>query len=278
MRQYRFTDTNQDVIYDKPRVKLILDGECIDDRIKEFSTLNVTGREMMGRDLITTSYSSISAGGKTGYSRNFRDSGIGNKFLSSSVPSRTLNVEFSLIADNDRRYRQVWERLNYYVNKEEMEIIFTDDSDFYYTGTLTSVSETGGNSNGSIATMGFECTDPFKYMRVSQDWEFEGKDSFKQYSMYPVDLNHATISGVSGDRVSLTNKTKSQNIIIYDNFKVSDRVKIDFKENRIYKNNVDITEKLYLLSNLEDFIIDMGDVLTTSPSGKVLINYTRRVL
>lgn len=278
--QYKYTDIDQQPVPVRSKLHTIINGVNLDTKIKGFQTLKVSGRELVGRDIESRNYKSMRAGKRTQTSRNYRQKLATNVLISSTLTSRPLEIIYKLEADTPERFREAFEYLNYYINQEEVPIIFTDDPEFYYTGTLTQVETPEPGSNHIVSSFQFECMDAFKYATIPQTWEFEHSGKFMQMSLYPVILEKIEIKALTNaTTIIITNKNTGQFIRVDGSLNSGDHFTIDFTnaEIRLF-NGQDITSSLYLLSDFEDFSVEYGETLETNINAAVKMTYRQRRL
>ena len=123
---YSFVDTTDfQVGRDVPSEALMINGTLIEDEIPEYRTLYVSGRELLETEVATL------------------DSAVndGTRYQSKRYPERTITVTFQLIAGSNARFRTAFNELNALLNVEEAQLIFMDEPDKYYIGTMESVDD-----------------------------------------------------------------------------------------------------------------------------------------
>lgn len=280
MKQYKFTDTNDTVMYNPPRILTFVDDNCLDTSIPNFETLTVEGRENLGRDVESINYKSITAGGKKHSSRSFENMQHQNKLLSSSITSRIIRINYKITSRNDYECRRNWEKIAYFTNREDVTLRFSDDKDYQYTsGTLIGVGEVPGSVNSAISYLEYECLDPFKYERVLQRWNFTNSSTFKYWSMYGVIVERIEITLKYGtSNVAVNNVTTGAYIKMSGSYKAGDTIIFDLLNNQVLKDTgEDITSQMDFASYLEDFTLDMNDMISTT-GGAVKVFYRRRLL
>lgn len=145
---YNFVDTieasGQAVL---PSEALKLNGEYIENLIPGYRTLNVTGREALSPELET-----VETGIRDGAKRKYR-----------RYPGRYITVTYQLIAKTSEAFRNAFNALGGILDVEDAELIFADEPDKFFTGTLYEVGEIEPGKNAVIGTIVFFCEDPFKY-------------------------------------------------------------------------------------------------------------------
>ncbi len=264
----------------RPGIVSYVDGNCLDTQIPGFSTLTIEGRESIGRNIETVNYKTVTAGGKKYSAREFDTSQSLNRLISSSYMSRVVRIHFKIVADNDHDCRRKWEEINYYTNKEETTLRFSDDPDYYYIGTLIGVGEIPGNVNSAISYLEYECLDPFKYERTLQSFKFTMLGTFDRWSMYEVKVESIeTNLTSSAQRLGLQNVTSGAYINIDRSFSSGDKVIFDLLNHKVLMGTgQDITADMDFTSYLEDFTLSTRDNLRCTSRGVTEINYRRKVL
>ena len=149
MSMYEFQDT---IIATEPENRplpaeaLQINGVWLDRLLPEFRTLYVSGRELMARELTTQDMGAL----------------YGSSPLYSRFPSRVITVGFAVMAESPERFRDVFNELQRYVHEEASQLVFNDEPDKYFRGTLTSITEPSPGSDRVTGEMIFTCPDPRK--------------------------------------------------------------------------------------------------------------------
>lgn len=272
---YKYTDTQVRGYRNLPSIQTIIDGINLDREIEGYRTLHVSGREMVNRDISTSAYKLRTVRGKSQASRNYMSSG-GAVFLGSSLSSRNIKIHYQLHAKDNIEFRQMFEKLNYLVQKEQITIRFTDDMPFHYIGTFTEADVIEGKSNIVKSSFGYECTDPFKY---SEDrfYEFTTSGKYMIETNFPTIITKMTITlqGM-GTKFILRNVSTGQSIIldtIDSAFVAGDVFELYPREQEIYHKGILKPRMMDLLSDFEDFSLAYEDELNTSIPAKVVFSY-----
>lgn len=122
-------------------------GFYIENEIEGYSTLAVQGREAMSVELTTADAAK----------RN------GKIYQGKKYPEREITVTYQLICTDDNTYRAAFNRLNQLLNFEQMPLVFADEPDKYFVGTLAESGEIEPGKNAVTGELKFICSDPFKY-------------------------------------------------------------------------------------------------------------------
>lgn len=273
---YEFVDIDELPISREMSIQTILGGVNLDYTVKGFTTLAVHGRELISRKISTQDFNSIS---KSRTKNKSSSATMGNKFLGSAIPSRTITIEFMLKAENNKNFREICERLNYHLHNEQVKIQFTDDLNYYYIGTLSGVADIDAVSNSIVSSFEIECADSFKYSVRDRIFKFDTSGKFNFYTLYPAIFSKIEIELKANTNVfKLHNLTTAESIILNDDFVAGDKIVINNEENTITKNGKDIFSKLALISDLETFGAIFNDELMTNIASSTGIYFKERRL
>lgn len=156
---YKFIDTTE--AYegaDLPSEALQINGQYIENLIEGYRTLHVSGREALSLEIET-------------YETGIRD---GSTLKNRRYPARVITVTYQLIAKDSEAFRTAYNALGGLLDVEEAELIFNDEPDKFFKGTLQSIGEVEPGKNAVIGTIEFLCVDPFKYSvteYTAEPWE-----------------------------------------------------------------------------------------------------------
>lgn len=271
---YDFRDTKQSAFPLQNKLQMFINGVNLDKQLNGFRTLAVYGRELVSRNITTTEYRRVKIGqtmrsyvNKAASSKNSYE----NKFLGSNLSSRTLTVEYDLRTKTSKEFIEAFELLNYHLDQEQAQIIFTDDREFFWTGTIT-VAETPDINNLWVkSSFEIECPNPFKTSVDSELLEFTTRGQLKKVTLYPISLEKTHIRlKAAGNKLIIKNLNNAQSIILDKAFEVGDIFTIDFKTANIDEN---LMQYLNLTSDLEDFEILYNDEILTSLACDVIVEY-----
>lgn len=146
---YRFTDTIEGYAGSNqlPAEALQINGVFIENVIEGYRTLYVSGREMLAPEINSLELSKRH----------------GNIYRSRRYPARTITVGFQLIASSDSEFRSQFNRLNGILYAEEAQLVFNDEPDKCFYGTLSGIENPEPGKNKVTGEFSFLCSDPFKY-------------------------------------------------------------------------------------------------------------------
>lgn len=132
---------------DLPAEALCFGGAYIENMVPGYRTLYTAGREGGEREISQTESSD-------------RD---GARFRSVRRKPREIRVGFQINSKNARDYVGKFNALKKLLQQEERQMIFHDEPDKFYTGTLTDIAV---EETGDLCVTGelvFVCSDPYKY-------------------------------------------------------------------------------------------------------------------
>lgn len=161
---YNFIDVNEaseSVVL--PSEALKINGEFIENQIRGYRTLHVSGREALSPDVVT-------------FSTGSRD---GSVIKNKRFPERIITVKYQLFAETNEDFREAYNKLGSILNVEDAELIFNDEQDKFFIGTPCVIGSVNPGSNSVIGEFEILCADPFKYSVI----EYEAKDSFAEKSI-----------------------------------------------------------------------------------------------
>ena len=130
-----------------PSEALKINGEYIENLIPGYRTLTVEGREALAPEVYT-------------FETGIRD---GSGLSSKRYPARTIIVTYQLIAKTNEAFRAAYNALGGVLDVVDAQLIFNDEPDKYYTGTVSHIGEVEPGSNAVVGQFEILCLDPFKY-------------------------------------------------------------------------------------------------------------------
>ncbi|WP_432616888.1 distal tail protein Dit [Butyricicoccus sp.] len=149
MMSYNFVDTTEARFSEQllPTEALQFNGVWLDQAIPGFRTLTVAGRESVESEIKTNSV----------------DARDGADYQYARYLPRTIIVAFQLGARDSYEFRALFNALNRLLLKRQGQIVFADEPDKYYVGTMTNISDVPPGRNAVTGEIEFYCADPIKY-------------------------------------------------------------------------------------------------------------------
>ena len=166
---YNFIDVNEvSEVAMLPSEALQINGEFIENLIPGYRTLQVSGREALSPELET-------------FETGVRD---GSSLQSRRYPARIIVVKYQIKAESNSAFREAYNKLASILDVEEAQLIFNDEPDKFFTGTLSGFGEVPPGLNSVVSEFEFLCVDPFKYSVA----EYEAEPAFSDNS-FLIDYN-----------------------------------------------------------------------------------------
>ena len=145
---YNFVDTiehTSEAIL--PAEAMSFNGEYIENLIDGYRTLYVKGRDTLSPEIEI---------GEVGV----RD---GAYLKNKRFPARIITIGYQLLAETNTAFRSKFNALNDLLNTEDAELIFADEDDKYFIGTVQGFGDVPEGRNSITSEFEIICTDPFKY-------------------------------------------------------------------------------------------------------------------
>lgn len=146
---YKFHDTTELLkpLDELPSEALCFNGSFIEKMVPGYRTLYTSGREGNEREVSQTESSD-------------RD---GARFRSVRRKPREIHVGFQINSRDAKDYAYKFNALKKLLKEEEAELIFNDEPDRFFTGTLTNIEMDNAGELCATGELIFVCSDPYKY-------------------------------------------------------------------------------------------------------------------
>ena len=146
---YNFKDTTDHSTPVKvlPSEAVMINGVYLENVIDGYRTLYVKGRESLSPEIEL---------GEVGV-RN------GAYLKNKRFPARVLTIGYQIVAHSTGEFNLAFQKLNDYLNVENAQIIFADETDKYLTGTPSGYDEVPEGQLSIKSEFTIVCADPFKY-------------------------------------------------------------------------------------------------------------------
>lgn len=172
-----------DVIGAAPSVSLPTEamswnGNFLEHLVPGYRTLYVKGREAYDVDI---SYNEVANRDGAFYNRR-------------RFPPRPLTVGFQLLCADSEAFREAYNDLFAALYVEQAEIIFNDELEFYFTGTVQSVPPPKPGMNKLVGEIQILCVDPYKHsitetvIMSEAEYHSSGFSGFKARTYAVMDL------------------------------------------------------------------------------------------
>jgi predicted phage tail component-like protein len=230
---YEFTDTSKQASTGTlPAEAMSYDGVFLENEIDGYRTLNVSGRELMSANITSSSIDGIN----------------GSQYQNRTYPSRTITVKYQLIAENDRAFREAFNKMNYLLSGEQVKVIFNDEPDKYFIGTKQGNDDVDPGINSIIGEFEIYCSDPFKYATTKKEFEATLEDGDLVANIVNAGTEPAVID------YEITNNSETGYLGIVSDNGVMEFGKIEEVDGTTYQQN----ETLATLDNFFNIQDDVG--------------------
>lgn len=234
-----------------PTEALNYGGHWLDQEIDGYMTLSTSGRNEFSRQI---------------NSADRVDDGA--VYLSSRIESKKITVTFQLLASTIEQYNERLKKLKQLLFQPNQPFYFADLQQYHFVGTasaLTLDSETL-NTTGKIE---LSLTDPYLHGNVKTITEINVNDNELIYPQTPTKLTITPAEAVANLAVTCNGK----NISLSVGVDAGQAVVIDFANLNLSINAVDNLMGLTLDSNLSDFYISNGSVISINATGSYKLDY-----
>ena len=152
---YDYIDTNiaSESVNILPPEALLINGEYIENLILGYRTLYVKGREALSPVLDT-------------YDVGTRN---GVQLKNKRFPERIITVGYQLICNGNQDFRKSYNRLAQILSPNESIMIFDDEPDKFFRGTLYDIGEIEPGRNCVTGEFKMICLDPLKYSVIQYE-------------------------------------------------------------------------------------------------------------
>ena len=160
---YEFVDSRDSgFINRRPAEAMQINGAYLEDSVRGYRTLAVSGRELLvGEAEIWV-----------------RGVASGGRLVKRSLPPRPLAVTYQIVAESNSAFREAFNQLNRALMVEEAKLIFEDEQDKYFIGTPSSAGEMPKGTNRIVSEFGIVCARPWKFGEmVTERLRFENPGS-----------------------------------------------------------------------------------------------------
>lgn len=240
---YTFKDVKKDPFRKMkyiPTSAMRYDGFLLEDILEGYTTLKVEGREMTAIVLEST------------------EAKIGAIITNQRLPARIITVTYKLQNKNALELQRDFKELMFRLYRDEdVAISFEDEPTTTYYGRFETADTVEGSSNNIISTFTLFCSDPYKYGA-----ENITIGAINHHLHYPVTPMTVTAKMTKKSTLSIVNGSQTLKITS-ETLAVNDVVLFDFKNGKVFVNNVDRTNLLDLDSDFSNFQLKTGDRVTS---------------
>ena len=273
---YKFIDTNEANLKSFASIQTIINGFNLDTELDGYRTLNVSGRSVFGRDIETLKFSARRSAGSKSTRNNSSKTG-NNKFFSSDIQSVVIEVEFLLEAKTNELFREPLSKFTTILHQEEAKWTWTDDSSFYYTGTITEIESFKEDKNSIISTFKILCVDPMKTSTETYVLKGNGKEIEIPDVREDIDiLEMKCVLNADTNKFTFENMNGNGKTIFSYLFKAGNTIDILLKEQKALLNSRNLMPAMDLMSDFENFFVNPKEKILLSNACDYEIKYKLR--
>ena len=166
---YKFTDTISAPLANTPSSEAMsIGGRLLEDYVPHYRTLTVSGRETVDTEITDIAYSVQN----------------GSRFVRKRYLPRKIKVQYMIAAPTNAEFRKAFNSLNAELSGSEQKLIFADEPNFYFIGTLSEMPAPPAGVNTVVGEFTMYCSDPVKY----------GVSLITQTAEYDISARNATMN------------------------------------------------------------------------------------
>lgn len=260
---YEFKDTTINEASEAfiPSEAITFSSVLLDAEIEGYQTLSVTGRDDLSQSILTDQVDGLD----------------GLVYRGKKINDKELMVRYLVESESPEDLIRIMDELKYYLRHEEAYFHFQDEQDFEYIGTVSEITGIPEGNLTGIGTFTLSLSQPYKFKLAET---FVGSTlTIPNDLLYPIVPDEIKITrNASGDSIKVINTSQNLEIGLFGSFDASTPIFIYPKESMIKRNNVERAEWLEWTSDLENFFLNAGDIISVTPSGATLEIKVRRIL
>lgn len=262
---YNFVDVNEAPSNQTslPSEAMTFGGKVFENELAGYRTLSVTGRELVGKRINTSSLDGMD----------------GDMFQGSTYKARTITVNYQLIGENPADFRSKYNKLNFLLSREQVPISFEDEKQYEFIGTLENIDEVEEGTINVVSSFEIYCNSPYKN-KVANVITGNGSVTIANeilFSVLPEEIKVTPTALIN--RIVIRNVTQGKVIAITNTFAANVPIFIYPKTQDIKRSNVSFPNFLEWTSDFENFFLNKGDQITVEPATtKIEIKIRERLL
>lgn len=208
-------------------------------------------------------------------------------FQQTGLENREIEVRFAIL-NNSGNLSNTYGKLNklneYLFKLRNSKIYFNNEQSYFYKVYKSETAIESIDSTGNvIGTYKLICLDPFKYASSyytptqTTDLNIQIKPTPSLINAYNNELSNAKITIKTASNSFKLSKG-SYFVELNTPVAVGDVVYIDFDEDKVYINNVNMLSKMNWKSTLENFYINQNDIIYVNTASTIEINLRHKLL
>lgn len=229
----------------KKYCSLTFNGVLLDKYIDGYMTINVEGRGLKPRKLETAEIKG-------------RD---GSFIEESTINPNLLTVYFLIKAENDKRKREILDKLNLRLHTEKDVVFSFGDEEGYRIGRVENVKSVEFDKNQGVGSFDIYCQYPFRILDSIEN-KASSQFTISYPSVYKVEIEEIKVTPNTTTEVRIRNDSNGD-IISLKNLESQNEITIT--KDSIIQNGRSIVNKLdWTISKWKSFSIKNNDVLQFS--------------
>lgn len=244
-------------------------GKNIESMVDGYMTANVENRELMSPSVTLDQNDVID----------------GAHLTNKRFGSREITITYVLRANSDRDFRLAFNRLNAILqSKEPFDFYFYDETEYYYTGVVSSADSVKTGTNQVISKFTITCLDPYKksveLKSITGKGHFKFEDFNLLYSVKPEKIVF-DFTGSSSATYIQDGTDRNNEIIIVGQFGSGDQIAVvprDPEKGFVYFFKTKAPERLDTGARIDSFTLENGNEIVASSNANVTIYYREMLL
>lgn len=225
-----------------------VDGYFLEDLITGYRTLTTSGRELFARTPSTQEISGFD----------------GAVLLDTHNATRQIKVTYQLEAKTSQEFRYKFNRLNQILSSSNLKLSFRDEPEYEWNAFLSGLGTFKEGVNRGVSDLTFTCVDPFKYQKQITEYSGKGKINIISSEFYAAAPEYIKLK-ISSSATEISIKTDNYKIGLTYDFPTNSTIEIKPNaDEQLVLNGVPTPEILDFESDLENFKVTNGDILTAS--------------
>lgn len=247
--------------------------KSIEEMIDGYETLTTSGRELFASDVQLTNPAATD----------------GAIITSNFYKQRTITVKYRLRATSDREFRDKFTHLNEILGRGGLTFMFNDDPNYFWRGVLSAADAPVQGSNDVTSQFTITCPDPFKHAINAHKYSGDSQITITEDAGEPA-LPEYILFTPTNDCSNIVIQTTNNNlgkhqICLEGSFKAGEGIEItplsrDNSNLYVYNihSNENIADTMTFDSDIENFYLWQGSIVSASPTGTLEISYRKKAL
>jgi predicted phage tail component-like protein len=226
-----------------PSVAMNFNGVYLEEALDGYSTLNVSGRELLGYDIQSER----------------RSHGHGSIRYGKTLPSRTLTIQYRLKADSAEELQEKFDQLRRILYSTDIvPIQFRDEPGITYYGEFEGADSVPPDRLVVVSNFTLFCPEPFKWRN-----KVTTNGGVLIGTFYPTIPDKITVETDSATgSIDITNG--EQTIQLRGQVNAGSIIEIDIANQDVKVNGTERLDLIDLHSDFENFTIENGQTVTST--------------